>query len=465
MMTDPTDAYEEYRVLLARQEAKRLRRRLLTPDTPGTSNAPDTPYASNTPSTPGALGTTRASNASGTADAQPLHAADPGHHGADDQRLITESLALVTPFPGLIADLYAAMFERHPYLRGLFPESMAFQQAHLERAFRFLIDRLDRPDEVTAFCTRLGRDHRKLGVRPVHYDVFEAALVEALRRRAGTWWRADTEEAWRRMLRRAVTAMVRGAEAALAERPFWDVTVTGRDERGPDLAVLRVAPAEPYPYRAGQYALLQSPRLARAWRPFSLACAPRADGELEFHVRRTGPGGVSDALVTRTRVGDPLRLGPAQGAMTLQEGDRDHDAVVVARGTGWAGAKALLQDLARRRVPGRVARLFLAARTREELYDLDAVAEWEARAPWLRVVPVLGAAAEGDALADAVARHAEWPPSGPVFVSGPPALAATVRGLCARGLPADHLRHDLAAAPATTPDTPDRASVPGGAAA
>ncbi|MEV0440808.1 globin domain-containing protein [Streptomyces spectabilis] len=415
MTTDPTDQFDEYRVLLSRQEAKRLRQSLLGPPAPVAADSVDAPLG-----------------------------ADHLHDGADDRRLITGTLPLVTPFDLLISDLYAVMFDQHPYLRGLFPESMAFQQAHLERAFHFLIDRLDRPEEVTAFCARLGRDHRKLGVRPVHYEVFETALVEALRRRAGALWRQDAEEAWRRMLRRAVAAMVRGAEAALAERPFWNATVTEHQLHRPDLAVLRVSPAEPFPYRAGQYALLQSPLLTRAWRPFHVACAPRRDGDLTFHIRRTGPGGVSDALVHRTRVGDPLLIGPAQGTMTLGDDDLKHDVVIAASGTGWAGAKALVQDLARRRLPGRGAQLFLGARTRDDLYDLAAVADLERRHPWLRTVTVTGGAAEGDAFAEAMARRAALS-RGLVFVSGPPALAATVRRLRALGLPAERVRHDLVA--------------------
>ncbi|QDQ15869.1 globin domain-containing protein [Streptomyces spectabilis] len=421
MTTDPTDQFEEYRVLLSRQEAKRLRQSLLDPSAPVAA---------------GPVGVSLG--------------ADGLHDGADDRRLITETLPLVTPFDRLISDLYTVMFDQHPYLRGLFPESMDFQRAHLERAFHYLIDHLDRPAEVTAFCARLGRDHRKLGVRPVHYEVFETALVEALRGRAGGWWRQDAEDAWKRMLRRAVAAMVQGAEAALAERPYWHATVTKHQLYRPDLAVLRVSPAEPFPYRAGQYVLLQSPLLTRAWRPFHMACAPRPDGDLEFHIRRTGPGGVSDALVNRTRVGDPLLLGPARGTTTLGEEDLKHDVMIAASGTGWAGAKALLQDVARRRLPGRNVQLFLGARTSDDLYDPAVVADLEHRHPWLRTVTVTGGAAEGDALAEAVARRTDWS-RGLVFVIGPPALAAAVRRLRALGLPADRVRHDLVASSPAEP--------------
>ncbi|MFD0070952.1 globin domain-containing protein [Streptomyces sp. NPDC127166] len=409
MSTLTSDAYDEYHALLARQDAMRLRQRLLQP-------------------------------------AGSVRPAESGHSydGVGDQETIRRYLPLVTPFSELIDHLYQAMFEQHPYLRGLFPDSMEFQRAHLERAFWYLIENLDRPDEVADFCFRLGRDHRKLGVRPVHYEVFESSLVSALRRSAGEWWAEELERAWVRMVRFAVAAMVDGAHEALAEPASWNATVTEHRLCGPGVAVLRVRTAEPFPYRAGQYARVESPLLPHAWRPYSVACAPRSDGELEFHVRRTGPDGVSDALVARTRVGDQLRLGPAQGTMTLDDAPPG-DVLIVAGGTGWATAKALLDDLAARRPRDRRAHVFLGSRTLDDLYDTAALSELESRHSWLRVTPVIGegpGSTEDGSLAEALARHGDW--SGHVaYVSGPPAMVSTVaRHLAATGLASDRVRHD-----------------------
>ncbi|MEV0374058.1 globin domain-containing protein [Streptomyces sp. NPDC050636] len=412
--------YDAYHALLARRDAMRLRQRLLAPARGASRALP--PYAAR------------------------RRGAGSSYDGAADQRVITRDLPLVTPFSALIDHLYAAMFEQHPYLRGLFPASMEFQRTHLERAFWYLIENLHRPDEVAAVCARLGRDHRKLGVLPVHYEVFEAALAEGLRRCACERWTEGLEQAWLRMLRFAVAAMVDGAESAVAEPPYWNAEVTGHELRRPDLAVLHVRTGEPYPYQAGQYARLQSPLLPHAWRPYALACAPRPGGELEFHIRRTGPGGLSQALVAHTHVGDSLRLGPPQGAMTLDD-NLTRDVLIVAAGTGWATAKALLEELAARRTPGRTARLFLGARTRDDLYDRRALARLERRCPWLRVVPVIGEDAAAPAygrLVEAVARDGDW--SGHLaYVSGPPTMVtAVVRRLADLNLPADRIRHSPA---------------------
>ncbi len=411
-----------YHALLARHDAMRLRRRLLSP-----GSGPD----------------------GGTGTRPP--AGEP-YDGAADQRTIMRHLDLVAPFDELITHLYRALFARHPSLRSLFPASMEFQQAHLARAFWYLLEHLDQPERIVETFTQLGRDHRKLGVRPAQYAAFETALCEALRVRAGEHWSEELQQAWVRMLRFGVTAMVRGADAALREPPCWRATVTGRRLYGPDLAVLRVRPHEPFRYRAGQYAALESARLPHTWRPYYLAGRPGGDGELEFHVRRTGPGGVSEALVRHTAIGDEVRIGPPKGNLTLGEEPRD-ELRLVAWDTGWAAMKALLQE-----VDGRVrpafehrthrthrVRLFLGVEAPAEVYDAEYLTGFERSRPWLTVVPVTGGG-PGESPYDGLAREVIRggpPTTGRTLVAGPPAMVRTVTAaLVHAGVPAEHVHHD-----------------------
>ncbi|WP_436735667.1 globin domain-containing protein [Streptomyces sp. BBFR102] len=411
-----------YHALLARHDAMRLRQQLLSPG--GSSGAGE----------------------SGGGARRPVAEV---YDGAADQRVIMRHLELVAPFEELITHLYEVLFTRHPALRRLFPGEMAFQEAHLARAFWYLLEHLDRPEEITRTFTRLGRDHRKLGVRPAQYAAFEDALRAALRARAGERGGAHLEEAWLRMVRFGVTAMVQGADAALHEPPFWRATVTAHQLAGPDLAVLRVLPHETFPYEAGQYTDLESPLLPHTWRPYYLAGEPGAGGEVELHVRCTGPGGVSEALVHRTVVGDEVRLGPPKGNLTLGDGPAG-DLRLVAWDTGWATMKALLQELDRRvrTSPGhgvRQVRLFLGTGNVSDLYDTEYLTGLERRRPWLSVVPVTGAP-DGDVygrLASAVTRSAA-PSAGRVLLSGPPAMVRTVTAaLAAAGVADEQVRHDL----------------------
>ncbi|MFJ4517802.1 globin domain-containing protein [Streptomyces sp. NPDC088816] len=422
-----------YHALLARHDAMRLRRQMLSSGAfPGAGGG----------SGPGLRGSA----------GQP-------YDGVADQQTIMRDLDLVAPFEELIAHLYQALFTRHPSLRSLFPAEMAFQQAHLARAFWYLLEHLDRPEQITETFTQLGRDHRKLGVRPAQYAAFETALCEALRIRAGGHWTAELEQAWVRMVRFGITAMVQGAEAALHEPPCWEATVTAHRLCGPDLAVLRVRPHETFRYRAGQYTALESARLPHTWRPYYLAGEPGRDGDLEFHVRRTCPGGVSEALVRHTTAGDRIRLGPPKGNLALGE-EPTGELQLVAWDTGWAAMKALLQELEGRLRPapehraGRV-RLFLGADGLSGLYDTEYLTGLERSRPWLTVVPVTGGTpGEGayDHLARAVTRSRPSA-AGRALLAGPPAMVQAVTAALTRaGLPAAHVRHDpLPAGPRDLP--------------
>ncbi|MFI8082823.1 hypothetical protein ACIF6L_18760 [Kitasatospora sp. NPDC086009] len=59
---------------------------------------------------------------------------------------------------------------------------------------------------------------------------------------------------------------------------------------------------------------MEHPRPPHSWRQYAMGCPPgEADDEVEFEVRRSGPGGVGEALVEHTAVGDAPRLGPPRG--------------------------------------------------------------------------------------------------------------------------------------------------------
>ncbi|MFB7915672.1 globin domain-containing protein [Streptomyces sp. NPDC056061] len=408
---------EDYHALLARHDAMRLRRRILSP-----AGAESEPSCAQPPRT---------------------------YDGTADQRLIGDCLPLVGPLDGLIAELYRALFERHPYLRSLFPESMAFQQAHLAEIFRYLIGNLHRTEEMIGTLTQLGRDHRKLGVRPAHFEAFEAALIEALRLRAGSRWTDELEDAWLRMLRLAVSAMVRGADEAIAEPSSWDATVTSHELRSPDLAVLTVRPHQPYPFTAGQYASVESPMLEQAWRPYYLARAPHPDGELEFHVHARGAGGVSDALVHRTREGDTVRIGAPRGELSLPRHTPSADVLLISSGTGWAAMKALLQQIDAERSRAHRVRLLLDGGPGGGMYDAAYLETFRRGRHWLTVLPtgpftdqglrnLCGGAARGSG---ETSRQHVFLALAPEVSSSDPTGAVAAR-LAAAGVPADRVHHD-----------------------
>jgi NAD(P)H-flavin reductase len=238
--------------------------------------------------------------------------------------------------------------------------------------------------------------------------------------------------------------MAHGA-AALAYQPaVWSAVVVSHELRRPDLAVLRLRPYLPMPFRAGQYARVEVPELPGVWRPYSLAGVPSRDNIIELHVRAKTEAGVSGALVYRTAVGDRLRFGRAEGAMGLPDRPA-RDLLLVAGDTGVAPLKAMLGELA---ATGdrRSAVLFWGVRDLDELYDIEEIADIARTCRRATVVPVVS---EGEAgpyasglVTDAIAAYGEW--SGhEVYLAGPPLmLAATSAALQALGVSPDRIHHD-----------------------
>jgi NAD(P)H-flavin reductase/hemoglobin-like flavoprotein len=368
-----------------------------------------------------------------------------------DQEVLRASLPMVEPLADTVGYLYTALFRDNPALRGLFPESLHAQQERFAWSLKRLMVDLDRPEVIVPLFAELGRAHRKLGVRTVHYGPFGSAFLEALRLRAGAAWRAEYEAAWLRAYDFVAEVMSAAAENDLGEPPYVKATVVHHELRRPDLAVLHVQPAEPYPYRAGQYATVESPRLPHSWRSYSIANAPTEQGTVELHVRATGTGRLSDVLVHHTRVGDELRLGPARGTVTLTP-VFGAGVLLAAGGTGLATAKALLGELARAANPP-TTWLFFGARTVEDLYDREDLIRRAAQYPWLRLVFTVTDGAfvgspgeaylyEAGTVVDAVTRRGSWA-GYDAYLSGPREMVELLRDrLVALGVGPDHIKYD-----------------------
>ena len=361
-----------------------------------------------------------------------------------DQQLLRESLPTVEPLAETVGYLYDALFRDNPQLRSLFPDSLQAQQERFAWSLKRLIEHLDQPDVIVPLFGELGRAHRKLGVRTVHYGPFGSAFLDALRGRAGAAWRPEHATAWRRAYDFVAQVMSTAADSDLGAPPYVRATVVHHELRRPDLAVLHVEPAEPYPYVAGQYATVESPRLPHSWRSYTIANAPAEPALLELHVRATGSGRLSDVLVHQTRGGDELRLGPARGGVTLAPVS-GNGVLLVAGGTGLALAKVLFTELARQANPP-ATWLFFGARTREDLYDREELSRWAQRHPWLRLVCTVS---HGDAypdepgtVVDALTRRGSWA-GYDAYLSGPREMVEILRDrLAALGVAPDHIRYD-----------------------
>ena len=366
-----------------------------------------------------------------------------------DPVTIRRSLGSMVAAPQTCAgDFYGHLFAKHPRLRGLFPPQMHTQNERLFSALLRIAVLLDQPDARSRYLRQLGVDHRKYGVQPEHYGPVRDALLAALRRHCRPWGEAE-EAAWRAAYAVAADAMIAGAQAATGPA-WWNGQVVRHERRTADLAVLTVRTGEPLPYLPGQYVTVQAgKKWPCVWRPFSVACAPRSDGDLlEFHVRQVAGGWVSTALVRDTLHGDELVIGPAAGDMTAAAVD-GRDLLLLAGGTGLAPLKAVTEAvLAADEAAGGLRRnvhLFHGAKSPLGLYAMPDLRALSDRYPWLQVVPVVS----GDplfgglkgAVAD-VALEQDWP-GRDVFISGPAAMVGdAARGCLRAGWAPGRIHHD-----------------------
>jgi len=337
---------------------------------------------------------------------------------------------------------YGHLFAAEPEIRAMFPAAMDAQRHRLAAALTRVITA---PDErLTAYLTELGRAHRKFGVLPEHVAPFRQSLVATLHRYASP----DEATAVLDAFDRAARIMTQAAEDDASRSPAWWIAeITGHERRGSGMAVLTIAPEEPFPYLPGQHVSVQTPRWPRLWRDYSIANTPRKDGTISLHVRAVPGGLVSNGLVHHARPGDTLLLGGAAGKMTADIRSA-RDVLCLAGGTGLAPLKAIIEAISGSTAPGhrREIVLYVGARREADLYDLPELRRMELDYPWLQVLPVTSEETVSGMMHGTIAElapEASWA-GREVYISGPdPMIIATVRALTRLGAPTARLHYDL----------------------
>jgi len=342
---------------------------------------------------------------------------------------------------------YGQLFLRRPQLRQLFPPAMDEQRDRLFRALGRIVESLSTPDEMAAYLTQLGRDHRKYRVEPEMYEAVGTALLATLRAFARDAFTSEAEAAWTQVYLAGSSLMIKAAEEDAARGPaVWTAEVVTVDHPADNIAVLTIAPDQPLPFAAGQHLTVQTPRWPRVWRPYSIACMPRDDGLLTLHVKAVPGGWVSNALVRYTEPGSELVLGPPLGTMTLEPA-ADRDLLCVAGGTGLSPVKAIIEQAVRESAvtPRRIS-LYYGARRRHELYDVADLWRLEDAYGGFELIPVTSDDPAFNGMQGNVGRvAARYMPHTycDAYVAGPPEMVReTIRLLARAGLKNERIHFD-----------------------
>ncbi|MEV4276662.1 flavohemoprotein [Actinoplanes xinjiangensis] len=372
---------------------------------------------------------------------------DPADDAAlrDTQRLLSTSLTFAGGPDEVAGRLWDALHQARPGLLDSLPGAPGAQRAQLARAITWLIHTMDDPPALVTGCSALGAALAECGIQWNQLHLVGAALAEAMRTgMAPGAWRQDFDQAWRWTWQHTYDWIVHGGTLTAYQPTVWDAEVVEHDLRRDDLAVVRLRPFLPMPYRPGQYARFEVPGVPGIWRPYSLAGAPHRDDVIELHVRAKTETGVSGTLVHHTAPGDRIRVTRAEGEMALPS-EPGRGVLMIAGDTGVAPMKAMLAELAAT-ADTRQAVLFWGVRDLTELYDIEALTALAAESPRATVVPVV---AEGDPgpypsglVTDAVAAYGEWTRH-EVYLAGPPLMiASTSAALQQLGVPPGRIHHD-----------------------
>jgi NAD(P)H-flavin reductase/hemoglobin-like flavoprotein len=380
----------------------------------------------------------------------------------NDQDAMAMLHAVIDPCDdnGLIGRLYTRWFHLDVSLRDLFPPDMGTQRAAFAHALHWVYGELtaQRAEAPVAFLAQLGRDHRKYGVLPEHYDTLRQALYATLRDELGAAWTDAVGEAAQQSLN-LITGVMSGAADADEGPAWWDGAVIEHLRVSRDLAVVRLQLDSPMDYHAGQYVNVAVPQCPRRWRYLTPAIPPDDSGAIEFHVRAVPGGLVSNAVISETQPGDRWRMSSPHGGLQV---DRDGgDVLMVAGSTGLAPLRSIVMDLARWGVNPRV-HMFFGGRYPCELYDLPTLWQIAAHNPWLSVSPVSefardpGWAADypdvtpprglhlrqTGRLPDVVTKYGGWGDRQILISGGPEMVRATKAALIAKGAQPERIQHD-----------------------
>lgn len=127
--------------------------------------------------------------------------------------------------------------------------------------------------------------------------------------------------------------------------------------------MLRLPPTSTFAYLPGQYVNVIGPNGIR--RSYSIANANSGDKRIELHIRHVPGGSMSQYWFEKARLNDLLRIDGPIGTF-FHRGD-EKDTILLVTGTGYAPAKAILENLAANGWKRHIS-LFWGGRHRQDLY-------------------------------------------------------------------------------------------------
>jgi nitric oxide dioxygenase len=125
------------------------------------------------------------------------------------QEIVPQGEAFVEAF-------YTTLFAEFPQTKAFFSSTnMREQKKKLLGALALVIQNLRKPDVLTAALHGLGQRHEKYGVRPEHYPIVGAVLLDTFAAFMGERWTPALRDAWAEAYQAVCALMLEGTTAPM----------------------------------------------------------------------------------------------------------------------------------------------------------------------------------------------------------------------------------------------------------
>ncbi len=130
--------------------------------------------------------------------------------------LLENSFQAIAPRgEAFVTAFYERLFTRFPQTRAFFASTdMKEQRKKLLGALVLVIQNLRKPEVLTSALKGLGQRHVKYGVRPEHYPIVGAVLLETFADLLGDDWTPAYHDAWAQAYEAVCALMLEGATVA-----------------------------------------------------------------------------------------------------------------------------------------------------------------------------------------------------------------------------------------------------------
>lgn len=154
--------------------------------------------------------------------------------------------------------------------------------------------------------------------------------------------------------------------------------VVDKISRTPGIVELHLRPlGKPLRFWPGQFVTIGAPKNSVPWRSYSIANAPKRDGEITLQVTRVEDGTTSRWIHDTVKIGDTVRLNGPYGAF-IGDPSADTPVLCLASGSGLAPILSLA-EAALSRGYGQPVTIIFSAKTCDDVYARGLMAYWTAK--------------------------------------------------------------------------------------